>query len=324
MAHREPDSMRRRDLFSFHATRWRRRRARRLRPPASVFRAASASMKPRQDRQAARGCLCGADQYADRRRVGLGMDRQTDIAPKSAASAASTSPSPSARQISVSVPAGREKPRRGGDPPSSVSSEAGVRQSLRPRSGDGLWCGDVERRIYQNMRSPSPRAVPRRSNDATGAGRRRGRSRARVRQGRCARHLSRASAASAGSISTRVTARPSTRRASASPAAPTPAPRSTACSPAPRRHRRREQDGIVADAMAAPRLAQHKPAAEHGILGRVHRGHVHATAFSGHRGAARCRSRPPPEAVAPPRTRPRRPECGAGKMPIEPSSTLMF
>ena len=48
--------------------------------------------------------------------------------------------------------------------------------------------------------------------------------------------------------------------------------------------RRREQDGVVADAMAAQRLTQHQPAAEDRILARL-------AVLRGHRGGVRCRTR---------------------------------
>ena len=78
---------------------------------------------------------------------------------------------------------------------------------------------------------------------------------------RSPRRLRRASAAMAGSTSTRHAEMPGSRRATARPAAPTPAPRSTE-EPRLRHHRARQEDRVGAGAMARGGLDQHEAAAE--------------------------------------------------------------
>ena len=95
--------------------------------------------------------------------------------------------------------------------------------------------------------------------------------------------------------------------------------RALACA---RRARRRQQNRVVADPVPAPRLREPQPAAEHGIFGDV--GLARPSALICHRDEARVRGRPPGAAARASRravlgTRMRR-----GRMPIEPSSTLMF
>src|SRR5271155_1014314 len=89
-----------------------------------------------------------------------------------------------------------------------------------------------------------------------------------------------------------------------------------------RRDRRGQQDRVMTESVAAPRLAQHEPAAEHGILAVVL---IHLAAVSGlfsrhmgrhisrYGGEARRRDRPLATACAPPPLDRRRPGYGAGK-----------
>ena len=87
--------------------------------------------------------------------------------------------------------------------------------------------------------------------------------------------------------------------------------------PACARGRGREQDRVVADAMAAPRLAQHQPPAQHGVLG----GRGFAQPSSGRS------SWPRPASVSSRRARATESSSTSsrrGSMPSEPSSTLMF
>ena len=199
------------------------------------------------------------------------------------------------------------------DPRGSV---AGARYApeRRPRSGDGLLRRTLNGGFISTW-SATPGAKPAAAKAAAGAATSR-QTRADARgERRCARHSRAASATKPGSISTSVTASP--RRGAPAPVRPRRHRRRDR-PPARRRarRRRRQQDGIVADAMTARGCRRSAGR-------RAPRPRLTPRRLSGHRGAARGQSRRPQKPArglvwsSPTRIR-------RGKMPIEPSSTLMF
>ena len=122
---------------------------------------------------------------------------------------------------------------------------------------------------------------------------------------------------SAGSISTSVTVSAGDTLRQRKPGGADARRRTRPPGRRPRAGRGRQQDRIVADAVAAPRLAQAEPAAEHGVVG----------------GFRRRAARSGPQLVAEPgilEQLARAAGCSSstkmrrGSMPSEPSSTLMF
>ena len=246
---------------------------------------------------------------------GFGWIGRTPMPPKPSASAASTASRPSARQISVSTPAGRRSHAAALDPMPQRRRACRHAQACGRRSGDGLCAALNGGFISTWSAAPAGRCRPRRTRPAKP--RHRGKRRACVRQGRCARRC-RAPAPPAPDRSRPRSARG--RRRGGRPQAPPRRRRrrDRQLLAGARRARRRQQDGVMADAMALARLAQDKPAAEHGVFGDLdacsarHRGGARAAKPASSRS---CRAASNSSSS----TRMRR-----GKMPIEPSSTLIL
>ena len=180
----------------------------------------------REQARAARRCPDGAHQDADRGGVRFRMDRQHRDAAEAARARRAPRPSPSARQISVSVPRGREQRGARNRPiAASASALATWAQRGAPHRARHVPRRIVERRIYQHV--VDARTIPcRRERAALRRDVQRGDLHPigkPVARGILARELRQRRV----DLDQR-TSRPGTRCASASPAAPTPAPRSTA------------------------------------------------------------------------------------------------
>src|SRR6516164_3624387 len=149
------------------------------------------------------------------------------MAPNFPASAASTCPRPSARQISVSAPPPARSRAAAASQSGSVSGEAAW-AARRPGSGED--CCATLNGGFINTQAADPGAIPAAAKSAAVPAT--SRRTARTRSDKLLSSTLRlASAVSSGSMSTSVTVIPAMRRANANPAPPTPAPRSTAWSP---------------------------------------------------------------------------------------------
>ena len=257
-----------------------------------------------------------------------GCRRRRSAAP----AAASSVRSPSARKITVDVAAGLQHRGGGAEPGIEAAGAehmgAGARRRRRARAAGRV----VEGRVDEHVSARS-RPTPARSRSASGAAMSAATMRDAAGEGgiRRARPAPRARRRSAsGSRSTSTTCAPLQRAAAQNPATPTPAPRSTTVPAMRGIERGGEEHGLEAGAvMAGGGLHGLDPAAEEGVdgdvpaLGRTRRAASRASALPfGVRVRRRCRHRS--AAAGASSTGRSATSTRRGRMPSEPSMTLMF
>ena len=243
--------------------------------------------------RAARGCPCwrapGRGSPAARRGRGPAAPRCRRSAVERGQHLGQAVGAPDQRQRA----GGMQQPRRGIDPVGEQRRRAAACAARRPRIGrDVLPRRIVERRVHQHAigrcRAQCRAAANASAGAATSSVTARTRSPSPLRA-----IFSAASAASSGSISTSVTSTSGDahrQRQAGRADARAEIDRLVA---GPRAGRRRQQDRVVADAVAAPLLRQPQPAAEHGVVGQSP-----ASGRAGIAAAARGRGRRPPAAGA--------------------------